>query len=151
MLEHNYYIAVLACSILLIGGILILAGISIHNTRKNQQAVQEIMKYQINVNASIDRSIPEILDLVIMDCFNDYKIKFLEPIEHGFITAEREIEIRKELVSIVTGRISEATLDKLSLFYNINSIADILADKIYICVMNYVVDHNKNFLNVSEK
>ena len=46
---------------------------------------------------------------------------------------------------------SEATLDKLSLFYYINSIADILADKIYICVMNYVVDHNKNFLNVSEK
>lgn len=150
MLEHNSCIAIFACFILLIIGILILAAISLINTHKNQKAVQEIMKYQIHVNADINSSIPEILDLVITECFNDYRIKFLEPIEQGYITSEREIEIRSDLVRIVTGRISEATLDKLSLFYNINSIADILADKIYICVMNYVVDHNKNFLNVSE-
>lgn len=150
MLEHNGCIAIFACFILLIIGILTLAAISLINTHKNQKAVQEIMKYQIHVNADINSSIPEILDLVITECFNDYRIKFLEPIERGFITAEREIEIRSDLVRIVTGRISEATLDKLSLFYNINSIADILADKIYICVMNYVVDHNKDFLNVSE-
>ena len=150
MLEHNGCIAIFACFILLIIGILTLAAISLINTHKNQKAVQEIMKYQIHVNADINSSIPEILDLVITECFNDYRIKFLEPIERGFITAEREIEIRSDLVRIVTGRISEATLDKLSLFYNINSIADILADKIYICVMNYVVDHNKDFLNVNE-
>lgn len=150
MLEHNSCIAIFACFILLIIGVLTLAAISVINTHKNQKAVQEIMKYQIHVNADINSSIPEILDLVITECFNDYRIKFLEPIEQGYITSEREIEIRSDLVRIVTGRISEATLDKLSLFYNINSIADILADKIYICVMNYVVDHNKDFLNVSE-
>ena len=150
MLEHNSCIAIFTCVILLIIGVFTLAAISLINTRKNQKAVQEIMKYQIHINADINSSIPEILDLVITECFNDYRIKFLEPIEQGFINAEREIEIRNDLVKIVTGRISEATLDKLSLFYNINSIADILADKIYICVMNYVVDNNKNFLNVNE-
>lgn len=126
----------------------ILIAISIVNTKENQKAAQRLLKYQIDISAPIDKSIPEILDLVIMDCFNDYKIKFLEPIEQGHITAEREAEIRADLVVIITGRISEATLNKLSLFYNINSIADILADKIYICVMNYVIEHNKNFLNI---
>lgn len=149
--NHNYCAIIIACFAILVIGIIVLSAISIINTRQNQKAAQKLLKYQIDVNSNIDKSIPEILDLVIMECFNDYRIKFLEPIEHGHITAEREAEIRSDLVSIVTGRISEATLNKLSLFYNINSIADILADKIYICVMNYVIEHNKEFLNIDSK
>lgn len=146
MLDYNNLF--FACFAIIAICTTILIAISIVNTKENQKTAQRLLKYQIDINAPIDKSIPEILDLVIMDCFNDYKIKFLEPIEQGHITAEREAEIRADLVVIITGRISEATLNKLSLFYNINSIADILADKIYICVMNYVIEHNKNFLNI---
>lgn len=149
--NHNYCALIIACLAIFVVGIIVLATVSIINTRQNQIAAQKLLKYQIDVTSNIDKTIPETLDLVIMECFNDYKIKYLEPIEHGHINAEREAEIRTELVSIITGRISEATLNKLSLFYNINSIADILADKIYICVMNYVIEHNNHFLNIENK
>lgn len=147
MLSYNFYIFII-CLIIFIAGIITLSAISIICTWKNQKIAQKLLKYQIDVNSTIDKSIPEILDLVITECFNDYRIKFLDPVENGHINAEREAEIRKDLIDIVTGRISEATLNKLSLFYNINSIADILGDKIYICVMNYVIAHNSEFLNI---
>lgn len=149
--NHDYCGIIIACFAILVIGVITLSALSIINTRKNQKAAQNLLKYQIDVNSNIDKSIPEILDLVIMECFNDYRIKFLEPVELGHINAEKEAEIRSDLVSIVTGRISEATLNKLSLFYNINSIAEVLGDKIYICVMNYVIEHNKEFLNIDNK
>lgn len=103
--------------------------------------------YQINVTSTIDGSIPEILSLVINECFDDYKIKTLLPLEEGYINSEREAEIRQGLVAMVTSRLSTATLDKLSLYYNIKNIADIIADKIYIVVLNYIVQHNKAFIS----
>lgn len=126
---------------------LIIIGVAILLNRKHQKYLEELMRYQVNVTSNIDKSIPEILDLIIQESFTDYRIKHLEPLNDGFINSEREIEIRKDLIEIVTVRISGAALDKLSLFYNINNIADILADKIYICVMNYVIDHNIPYIS----
>ena len=94
-------------------------------------------------------SIPEILNLIIQDCFTDYKVKTLLPLQEGFINATREDQIRQALVEMVSGRISNAALDKLSLFYNIQNIAAIMADKIYITVMQYVIDHNATVTNQS--
>ena len=101
--------------------------------------------YKINTSAQIDGSIPEILSLVNDECFNDYKVKELLSIENEYINSEKEAEIRRGLTDIVTHRISNATLDKLSLFYNITDIAEILADKIYITVMNFAIAHNNQF------
>ena len=114
---------------------------------KYRKEMKEMAMYQINTAAKIDSSIPEILDLIINESFNDYKVRMLLPLEEGYINSTREDEIRKGLVAIVTNRISSAALDKLSLFYNIKNIADILADKIYIIVMGYVIDHNAQFEN----
>ena len=55
---------------------------------------------------------------------------------------EREKEIRNDLVQKVVDRISPMALDKISLFYNVHKIDEIIADKVYITVMNYVVSHN---------
>ena len=66
-------------------------------------------------------------------------------LNEGFINSDREAEIRGEVINLVSSRISNAALDKVSLFYNVTNIADILADKIYIAVMNYVINHNQPF------
>jgi len=108
--------------------------------------MEEIMMYQINVTANIDRSIPEILNIIIQESFDDYQVKFLAPLNEGYLNEERESQIRKDLVSIVTSRLSNAAMDKLSLIYNPMNIANILADKIYIIVMKYVSDHNAQFI-----
>ena len=125
-----------------------LASVVIYSSNKHKTRIEEIMVYQINTQATIDKTIPEILDLIIQESFTDYQVKFLAPLNEGFINSEREAEIRKDLVDLVTGRISSATLDKLSLFYNVQNIANILADKIYITVMKYVSDQNAVFMSL---
>lgn len=124
-----------------------LATIVVITNIRYKKKLLEISMYQINTSAQIDGSIPEILSLVIDECFNDYKIKELLPVQDEYINSEKEAEIRKGLINMVTHRISNAALDKLSLFYNIADIAEILADKIYITVMNYVLNHNNQFEN----
>ena len=42
------------------------------------------------------------------------------------------------------------SLDKLSLRYNVNNIDRIIADKVYIVVTNYVVEHNDIKDNLEE-
>lgn len=112
---------------------------------RHHKKMEEISIYSINVNAKIDGTIPEILDLIINESFTDYKIKCLLPLEENYINSKREAEIRQGLTALVSNRISSSALDKLRLFYNTEHIAEIMADKIYICVMNYVISHNRKF------
>lgn len=133
--------------IIAIGIFVALGVVMVRSNIKYKEAVLSLSKYQINTSAQIDDAIPGFLSLIIDECFNDYKIKELIGSEDEYINSERESEIRKGLTSLVTHRISNAALDKLSLFYNISEIAEILADKIYITVMNYVIEHNTKFSN----
>lgn len=112
----------------------------------HRRKIEKMTMYQLHTGSVIDMSIPELLSIVINESFDDYKIKELLPLNEDYINSEREAEIRRGLTSLVTSRISEAVLDKLSLFYNIENIAEILADKIYITVMNYVLEHNTNLV-----
>lgn len=139
----NYNLIVLA-SIMVIF-ITILSSLSIVvivSNNKYRKCLEKLSYYQINTAAKIDQSIPELLELIINESFRDYQIMNLDNLNEYYINSDREAQIRKELVTLVTNRISNASLDKLSLFYNLENIANILADKIYIVVMDYVVSHN---------
>lgn len=145
--DHNW---ILISLILISICLLCLTGIVIYviySNNKHRKRMEELTTYSIHTSANIDLSIPEILNLVIQDSFDDYKIKTLLPLEEGYINATREDQIREELIQMVSNRISSAALDKLSLFYNIQNIAAIMADKIYITVMQYVIDHNVTVTN----
>lgn len=145
--NHNWIlISLILISICLLSltGIVIYV---IYSNNKHRKRMEELTAYSIHTSANIDLSIPEILNLVIQDSFNDYKIKTLLPLEEGYINATREDQIREELIQMVSNRISNAALDKLSLFYNIQNIAAIMADKIYITVMQYVIEHNVTVTN----
>lgn len=140
MLENRIILSMIFIVVLMIFGVCVLAVILNH---KHFQSSERLTRYQINVSSQIDGSIPQILDLIINDCFDDYKVKFLVPLNLGHINSEEEDNIRRGLAEMVTARISNNTLEKLSVFYNIANIADIIADKIYINVMAYVIEHNK--------
>ena len=140
MLYDGRIILILCIFLLVMISLTVVMIIMNHIHRKK---FEKITMYQINTSAVIDGSIPKLLDLIIDESFTDYRVKSLVD-QEGVINSEREAEIRNELVRIVSGRISNAALEKLSLFYNMENIADILADKIYITIMNYVVDHNRS-------
>lgn len=148
MSEYNYD-CIIAIVAVFMASVAILFGAFIWLNHLHHKKMERIMTYQINVAASIGQDIPELLDLIIQECFRDYEVKYLAPLNEKYINEDREKEIRTELVNIVIDRLSPAALDKLSLFYNTGKIASILADKIYIVVMNYVANHNAPF--ISEK
>lgn len=131
----------IALSIFLIGSLIVLF-LFYRSNRSYQKQLMELGRYSTNVQAIIDKNIPGLLHDIIDDCFRDYEIMVLIPKREAYITDEREKEIRNDLVQKVVNRISPMALDKISLFYNVHKIDEIIADKVYITVMNYVVSHN---------
>lgn len=144
VIENRIAVLMILCiamAILLIG-IVAMFGLFYISNKKYQKELLELGRYTTNVGATIDDSIPDLLEAIINDSFTDYRIMVLEPRQELYINDEREAEIRRDLTSLVVNRLSPMSLDKLHLFYNINKIDEILADKIFIAVMNYTVAHN---------
>lgn len=102
-------------------------------------------KHRLHISAQIDKTIPELLEYIIQESFRDYEATTLVPLNEDYINEEREKEIRAELVNIVGERISPIALEKIAIFYNEGNIAKVIADKIYITVMTYVVEHNSKW------
>jgi len=102
-------------------------------------------EHRLHISAQIDKTIPELLEYIIQESFRDYEATTLVPLNEDYINEEREKEIRAELVNIVGERISPIALEKIAIFYNEGNIAKVIADKIYITVMTYVVEHNSKW------
>ena len=130
-----FMIVLVICFSILFGSL-----VFIYNRHKKE--LEKLMKYQINVEATIDNKIPEILHLFVTDVFNDYRVKILEPRNLMYIKEEEEKAITKEIASLCSARLSAAMVDKLSLFWNPQSIGGVIADKIYLIVVAYVAEHN---------
>ena len=131
----------IALAVFLIGTLIVMI-LFYRTNRRHQSQLMELGRYSTNVQAVIDKNIPLLLNDIIDDCFRDYEIMVLVPKNELYITDEREKEIRNDLVGKVVERLSPMALDKISLFYNVHRIDEIIADKVYITVMNYVVSHN---------
>lgn len=139
-----YMVIIIAIAIFLLS-IIALSIVFIAFTNSYRKRIEKLTLYQINTSSTIDESIPQILEVIIQESFTDYQLQnFIS--NEGYINNERESEIRKDLVLLVSSRISPAAIDKLSLFYNVLNISDVIADKIYIIVTNFVANHNSQFV-----
>ena len=139
-----YMVIIIAIAIFLLS-IIALFIVFIAFTNSYRKRIEKLTLYQINTSSTIDESIPQILEVIIQESFTDYQLQnFIS--NEGYINNERESEIRKDLVLLVSSRISPAAIDKLSLFYNVLNISDVIADKIYIIVTNFVANHNSQFV-----
>ena len=109
----------------------------------HKKEIERIMEYDINVNATIDEEIPKILERFVVSVFTDYQLKVLEPDENLiYISHEKEVEIIREVGAICSSRLSSAMIDKLSLFWKREAIGSVIADKIYLVVVQYVAAKN---------
>lgn len=113
--------------------------------RKNKRDINELKKYELDTNLKVSdtiNSIPEILDIFINNCFADYVLINLPPDQQGmpqFVTDDMEIKIRKDLAELVSARISNTLLQQISIYYNLDTIGEIIGTKIYAVVMNYAI------------
>lgn len=121
----------------------ILSCILLYTSYKLKKEANRLVEYSINVNAVIDEQISQILDNMIEECFDEYMILNKAYKDKGYINSEEEIEIMKEIGNMVVERLSPAAIDKLSLFYNIDSITQIISNKVYILVMAHTAQNNQ--------
>lgn len=121
--------------------ILGIAMIVVYHIHKKE--LERLTSYEINVTATIDEEIPNILEKFVANIFMDYRLKYLDMQYNGqYISDEIQKGIYKEFASICGNRLSPAMMDKLSLFWKREAIAEVVADKIYLTVVDYVVTHN---------
>ena len=142
----NMVVLLLVLMVLLSIGILIILAVALKGYMDNKKAILALKRYEINVSTfPFGENITEILNEFIEECFQEYKIKQLVPDRDGtleYITDEREKEIRDDLVKIVSSRLSPVLMERLSLYYRADHIGSVIADKIYLTVMNYVIETN---------
>lgn len=101
-----------------------------------------IKEYDINVNIQVSDKDIAILDSILTECLGEYLIvNGYANIE--YITEQDENNINKQVGEMVAKRMSPAVITKLSLIYNSESLSEIIAQKIYISVMSYVIEKNR--------
>lgn len=106
----------------------------------------ELKKYDIETHLEVTDDIELRLDKVIDSCFQEYSLMNLVYKTNWYIKEEEEIEINKEVCSLVSDRISPVMLKQLALYYNEDAIFNIIAKRVYFKVTTFVIDHNKTAL-----
>lgn len=116
--------------------------IFIHLWDKNKKESNRISEYTTNINSEVSESIPELIEGLIIDCFQDYIVLNVEYQQINYIDDTLESKITKEVGALVAQRISPALLSKISTYYSLKEIGSIISDKVYLTVLNYVLEKN---------
>ena len=106
----------------------------------------ELKKYDIDTHLNVTDNIETRLDTVIESCFQEYSLMNLIYKTNWYIKEKEEIQISKDICSLVSDRISPVMLKQLELYYNEDAIYDVIAKRVYFKVTNFVIEHNKTAL-----
>jgi hypothetical protein len=136
-------ILILAIAAMTFVGVLVIAIMCIVSYNRHKSRLEDLMKYNYNINATIDEKIPALLESFVHETFRDYRAMNIDPrTDIVYINDEKEREIIDDLTKICADRISPAMVDKLHLFWNYDSIGAVVADKIYLTVVAFVAEFN---------
>lgn len=101
----------------------------------------KLEKYKIDVELDLSKENKNVLDDIIAECFKEYILLNVE-FKKCAITAEMEESITKAVCTNVIDSISETMLNKVGLFYNVNNLNLIIANKVYLLMMDYSIAKN---------
>lgn len=106
----------------------------------------EYLKFCTDVDFKYDMDV--VVDSIIERCFQEYQLTNLFERGDMYINSDQEIEISKDINSLVRQRISPVLEEQLKVFYNGDDIYTIIAHRVYWRVTTYVIEHNKG-INLS--
>lgn len=134
MLIQDYMLIGIEISIILV----ILSLISLIRTIK-VKINQDMLKLPQAHSLS---EITNLIDSFITIEFENYKINYLAH-KDIYINREHEKKIMNDIIERVSKNLSLPLLNSLSLYYNKDSISDLIAEKVYFVVSLYVSQNNK--------
>lgn len=137
---------ILLISFYLIVGLLVINLISKINLN-NQMAKEckgrlKLEEYKINMNLNIDTNVISQLEFLIEETFSEYIALNIEYREIGYISAEIEDIICREVSKQVIDKMSPVFFDKISLVYNKSNFSTLIANRVYLHVVNYTLSKN---------
>ncbi len=87
-------------------------------------------------------SVNNLMDTLITSEFESYRIMYLEH-KQDYINREYEKKILHEIIDKISDRISISIMNNIALYYDPDSISDIIAEKVYLLVSLYVAENNR--------
>lgn len=108
----------------------------------HNKILRESAMFQFHSTIKLNGDILEILDDFINGIFNDHIVLKGDYHNVPFINSVEEDNLRQEVIDKVSSRISSTMYYQLSLYYNRDSITDIIGERIYELVSLYVTQHN---------
>lgn len=90
------------------------------------------------------------LDFIIKEALEEYVLFNIRPKNIYYINTKLETEIVTDLAENVPGRISSTLMDHLELIYSYEYIGEAIGQRIYLFVVNYVVEFNINNDQISQ-
>ena len=126
---------------IVMGVILFLGIYYIRSNNKIKNKNLQLERDRLDLTIKLDIEYTDILDKLIMDTFDEYKLLNLS-YDDSPINNDKEQKILTEVSDLVSNRLSSTFIKQLALYYNPNIIPDIISKKIYLVVMKYVIDHN---------
>ena len=99
----------------------------------------------INLNHVINKEELHILDDMIEECLNEYKILHFEFEENLYITEEIAAEMERNVLKKVLTQISPIFYSKLKYIYNENIIENYILTKIRFSILDYKIEVNGNY------
>ena len=102
-------------------------------------------------DTTIDNSAIESLDTLIQDILEEYVILQMKPKVRDiyYINNNMETEMREYIVEEVSNRIPVLLMKKLEYICNPDYLGDLIGKRVYMAVMNYVLDFNTSGNNTT--
>lgn len=102
----------------------------------------DIRRFEVNVTTPNDGEALKSLDDLINNTIAEYYALNIGYRNKG-INSKMEEDMQKEITKLVGERISSTLLDKLTFYYDRNTIDQIIANKCYIKITDFVISENR--------
>ena len=114
-------------------------------TAETKQIIAEldVRKYVQTIDYSEEKIVAH-LDYIISSTLDQYVIFNLQPKDIYYINNKVEQDILNYMSEHIPEKISDTLMQQLRLIYNENYVAEFIGNRIYMSVLNYVIDYNVN-------
>lgn len=107
----------------------------------------EFKRDDMEYHLVIDPKIEERLDKIINDCFEEYSLfNLVGKDKNWYVTEEEEKQINHDLMNIISTRLTPVFVKQLELYYNSESITDVIAHRAFFKVTEFVMEQNTSRL-----
>lgn len=101
-----------------------------------------LRQFEVDISYKVDIEDLNMLDKIISDSFDEYRITQLEFEESLYISEDLQNIIMHDVFKDIMLKISPALRHKLSLYYNPDYINDIIYKKLQLKILGYIIEVN---------